>query len=381
MKKDAMIWKAMGNNDKDPWSGKPKPSSPPDLEQALRDFCKKISGALNNNNRESYPPRLPPLNTAKAFSFLVFLLVLIWGLLGFFIVGPDESAVVTRLGRYVTVLKPGLHWIAPLVESRTIVSIQRINSFDYTTQAMTQDANLVNVSLVAHYRISRVKAYVFKVRDPERVLQQIVAANVAQIVGKLPLETLLSSGRDQLRVQLQNQIQMELQQSQTGLQLTDIVLQAITPPVEIKNAFNEIAKAQEDSSSLEKQAQAYALQVEPSAVAKAQRLMADARAYQQQVILKAKGDIAQYLALLPMYQKYPVVTKQRLYIDTMESILANLKKIMVTSNNVVLNISIDHALATAATNQGTAPTPANLSATPTATGRSTDLDGYATEGY
>jgi modulator of FtsH protease HflK len=316
--------------------------------------------------------------------FLIFLLALIWGLLGIFIVGADERAVVSRFGRYVTVLNPGLHWIAPFIETRAIINRQRINSFYYQAQTMTQDANIVKLELTVHYRISNMRDYVFKTRDPERILQQITASAVTQLFAQTPLDLVLTTGRESLRSQLQALIQAKLIQTPTGLRLSDVALQAITPPVELKDAFNEVAKAQEDSLRLENQAQAYAAEIGPNIQSQSQRLLADANTYQQQVIAKAKGDTAQYLALLPFYQKYPAVTKARLYLDTMEAVLANCRKILVTSNNTVLYLPTEPAAVPASQPTNSLPPVPALnypSAAATTNNNRSDLDSYATEGY
>lgn len=336
-----MPWNEPGNsgNDKDPWTGKPKKSGPPDLEAALRDFRKKLAQFLGQKTpkKEEGGTGGEQSPASKKFSgfgigTIAFFIVLAWIFWGIFIVGPAEKAVVLRFGKYVNTLGPGPHWIPRFFEEAYVINEQRISNYSYNAAMLTKDQNIVSVAVAVQYRISNARNYLFNVVKADESLQQATASALRQVIGRTNLDEVLTSGRDQIRQSVQDQINTILNRYQTGLLITDVAMQPAKAPDEVKEAFDDAIKAQEDEQRFENQAQAYAMQVVPIAKGQAQRLLADAKAYEQQVVLRAQAEIATYIALLPEYTKAPEVTRERLYLETLQNVLSKNSKVLVDTN-------------------------------------------------
>jgi membrane protease subunit HflK len=341
-----MAWNepGSGNNDKkddkDPWTGRPRQSAPPDLEAALRrlrqQFTKLFANKLpktpfgkNANGGNTTPIKFNKMGIAVAGAVLL----IAWILWGIFIVGPAEQAVILRFGKYVETVGPGPHWMPRLIEDAYLVNEQTISNYSYNAEMLTKDENIVSVAVAVQYRINDARAYLFNVINPQESLKQATASALRQVIGHTNLTDVLTSGREQIRQEVATQLTKILARYNTGLLITDVAMQPAKAPEEVKEAFDDAIKAQEDEQRYENQAQAYAMQVEPIAKGQAQRLLADARGYQQQVVLRAKADIAPFLALLPQYEKAPAVTRERLYLETIESVLTNSNKVLVDTPN------------------------------------------------
>lgn len=344
-----MVWNQPGsnNNDKDPWSGKPKQSSPPDLEAALRDLRKKLTQFFANktgktSNSNSSANKFNHFGT----SVIAAVIFIIWFFSGIFIVGPAEQAVILRFGQYIETVGPGPHWIPSLIETTYRINEQKIATYSYDSEMLTKDENIVYVAVAVQYRINNARDYLFSVTNPNESLQQATASALRQVIGHTNLEQVLTSGRGKIRQEVQEQLTSILGRYHTGLLVTDIAMQPAKAPEAVKEAFDDAIKAQEDEQRFENQAQAYAMQVEPIAKGQAQRLLADAKAYQQQVVLNAKADATRFLALLPAYTQSTTVTRERLYLETMETILNNNNKILIDShsNNNMFYLPLDKLL-------------------------------------
>lgn len=319
------------NKNNNPWKSSSRPSStPPDLEALLKNWFKKISRLLNHgqNTRSEKLKRTP-------LGFIAGLVFTLWFLSGIFIVAPAEQAVILLFGRYHTLLEPGPHWIPRLIESAYLVNEQQILTYSYESQMLTKDENIVSVALAVQYRISNARNYLFNVVNPNMSLQQATASALRQVIGRTTLDDVLTRGREQVRQAVTTQLNHILERYQTGLLVTDVAMQPARAPDEVKEAFDDAIKAQEDEQRFINQAQAYARQVLPTAKGQAQRIAADARGYKEQIVLAAQGDVATFNALLPEYHKAPQVTKERLYLDAMESVLTATSKILANGNHLV----------------------------------------------
>ncbi len=349
-----MAWNEPGgsNNDKDPWTGKPKRTSPPDLEQTIRDTLKKLSQMLTGNKSSQSSNSNTPLPfkiNKMGVGLVVGTLIGLWFLWGIFIVDPAEQAVIVRLGKYAGTVGPGPHWAPRLIDDVYTVNEQKIDTYTYAAEMLTQDQNLVAVSMAVQYRINDAQNYLFNVVNPTESLKQATASALRQVIGHTNLDLVLTSGREQIRQQVQELLTKILARYNTGLLITDVALLPAKAPEEVKDAFDDAIRAQEDEQRFVNQAQSYGMQVEPNAKGQAQRLLADSKAYQQQIILKAKADTAQFLALLPKYQSAPAVTRDRMYLDTIETVLTNSNKIFIDSNsNNMIYLPLDKLLANSA---------------------------------
>lgn len=338
-----MPWNEPGssnNGDKDPWTGKPKQSGPPDLEAALRQFKKKLQAYLGNKKPGNGPGKdnsdQPPFQFGRnRIIAVIALLIIAWIAWGFFIVDASEKAVVLRFGKYAETVGPGLHWILRGVESQQTIN-QHISNYAYEAEMLTKDGNIVSVAVTVQYYINNPRDYLFSVVDAEESLAQATASALRQVIGQNDLDVILTSKREQIQQQVQAQITNILSKYQTGLIITDAPIQSARAPDEVKEAFDDTIKAQEDQQRFENQALSYTMTVVPLATGQAQRLAAEAKAYQQQVVLHAQAEVAPFLALLPEYQQAPAVTRQRIYIETLQAVFADTNKVLVdtTGNNM-----------------------------------------------
>lgn len=338
-----MPWSDPSNPNREP----PQKSSgsqkvPPDLEEMLRKFFQQLNKSFKKPVGNSGPANpLRHMNTAQLIAGVIFFL---WLLLGIFIVDPAEEAVVLRFGQYQTTLEPGPHWIPRLIESVYIVNEQKISNYAYESQMLTKDENIVSVALAVQYRISNARDYLFNVVNPSESLQQATASALRQVIGRTTLDEVLTKGRDRIRQEVTVALNTILTKYKAGLIVTDVAMQPARAPDEVKEAFDDAIKAQEDEQRFINQAQAYAMQVVPTAKGQAQRLLADAKGYKEQIVFAAKGDTATFLALLPEYQKAPNVTRERLYLEMMESVLTATSKVLVNGgSNPLLYFPLDKA--------------------------------------
>jgi len=338
-----------GNNQKDPWSGKNKNQGPPDLDKVLKELTRKVSSLFSFGKKKSQSPNNPtnfdvpkksePVNPWWIVLVIVVIAAIIWCLSGFYIVQPAEQAVVLRLGRYAETQDPGLHWIPQFIDSKTIVNIQQVNTFGYQAEMLTQDENIVSAEIVVQYQIYDPYQFLYNVVDPEVTLQQATASALRQVVGNMTLDTVLTTGRETLSYQVNQQLNDILALYKPGVKIVAVTLQSTKPPEQVTAAFNDAIRAREDEVRYQNQADAYASKVVPIADGQTKRILAQAQAYEQQVVLHARADVAAFDALLPQYKLTPEVMRERLYLTTIETVLQNSSKIFVDTgkngNNLI----------------------------------------------
>ncbi|MCK4608221.1 MAG: FtsH protease activity modulator HflK [Gammaproteobacteria bacterium] len=332
------------NNKKDIWHKRPKPEGPPDLDELMNKLQHKLNSLFRGKKRKislvggdgsgSKPSSLPGFGL---FSVVILIILVLWALSGIFIVSPAERAAVLRFGKYEATVGPGPHWIPRFVESRYVVNVQRVATYPYNSEMLTKDENIVSVAVAVQYRIDNVRNYLFNVTDPDASLQQATASALRQVVGHTTLDDILTTGRELVREQVTKQLNSILARYHTGIVVTDVALQPAKPPESVTEAFDDVNKAREDEQRYINQARAYQQKVVPIAEGRASRIMQAADAYRQQVILNASADTAKYLALLPQYERAPRVTRERLYLNAIESVLKQSSKILVDapSGNVM----------------------------------------------
>ena len=343
-----MPWNEPGNssNNKDPWTGRPK-QTPPDLEAFLRDLRKKIAAlfklkALNKNTRAFTKTVLPAQFNIKVLGLIFSALVLAWLLSGFFTVAPSEQAVITRFGKYHATLSQGHHWIFRPLETRYIISEKNV-AFSYETNLLTRDENKVSLIIKAHYAIDNARQYLFADTQSLQSLQDAIASATHQTLSQFSLAQLLTANLFSLQQTLQSKIDALLAQYATGLTVSDLEIQAIQAPEELKASFEEVTQAQAEKEQLENQAKTYALQLEPKTQGETKNLIANATSYQQEVILKAKAETARFLALLPAYEASPLLTRKRLYLDAMQAMMAHSHKMLLdVPGNTSLSLNLEN---------------------------------------
>ncbi len=354
-----MAWNEPGKGEQNPW-GK-KNDGADQLEESIKRFKKKLDALLNSPTRRASSkggPHLPVGGGGSMILVIAGMIGLLWVLLGIFIVAPAEKAVILRFGKYTETLGPGPHWIPRFIETKHIVNEQKIASYSYQADMLTRDENIVSVDVAVPYRISDAKTYLFNVVDPIESLQQATASSLRQVVGNTTLEMILTKGRNQVRQEVQDQLVGLLGRYHTGLTITNVALQPAKAPEAVKEAFDDAINAQEDEKRFKEQAETEAKTFQQQAIGSSQRLLIEAKAYQEQVILTAKADTASYQALLPEYQRSPRVTRERLYMDAMQSVLEKTTKMLIDVNagNSVFYLPLDKIINRDQANDGTPAT-------------------------
>lgn len=314
-------------NGKDPWSGK---KQPPDLDEALKRFQEKLKKVFWGGSKQPEGEAPTPSKGSGLLVLVVaFIAILLWALAGIFIIDEGEQAAILRFGRYVETVGPGPHWIPRIISSKIVENVERYSDYSYSAQMLTKDENLVAVSLTVQYRIGDLQAYLFNVADPQESLQQATSSALRQVVGTMTLDKIITEGREALGSNVEESLIKILDQYKTGIIIVNVSLQPARAPEHVQDAFDDAIKAQEDEKRFKDQALAYQARVVPIAEGKAKRIIEEAQAFEQQVLLHAKGEVAEFLALLPQYLRSPAVTSQRMYLDSMQQVLTKSSKIIV----------------------------------------------------
>ncbi len=331
-----MGWNEPENGGKSPWGGK---QQPPDLEEMIKQVQKKLKTLFatktrnTSNSRSRTRSTRPPGADAAGIrpTMLVggVIAVLLWAVSGIFIVDPAEQAAILHFGRYVETVGPGPHWIARFISSKVVLNVDRVSDYSYSAQMLTRDENLVSVAVAVQYRIGDLQDYLFNVADVESSLQQATSSALRQVVGTTTLDQMITEGRDAWGSSVQDTLVKLLARYKTGIIVVNVSPQPARAPENVQDAFDDAIKAQEDEKRFKELAGAYAARVVPIAEGNATRIHEEAKAYAAQVVLRATGETAEFLALLPEYLRSPEVTSKRMYLESMQKVLSMSSKIMV----------------------------------------------------
>ncbi len=353
-----MPWNEPGGNGKnnDPWNGK-KEQKPPDLDKFLKDLIRQLRSLFTHKTGKA--AWQPSMNHEMGFVLGVALVIVFfaWALSGLFIVNPAEEAVILRFGKYSETMQPGLHWFARFIDSKYILDVQKIYSFSLqgdfitkssdqsdlpnslddaaakkTAELSDQSKNLVNVELNVQYRISDPRAYLFNVVDPDATIKAVASGALSDMVGQMKLDEVLTTGRETLSSGILERVRKVLSSYSAGLEVITVTLRKVQAPDQVRAAFNDVNRADQDKATYVQQAQAYASKVVPIAQGVAARILADANAYRQQVVLQAQAAIAKYQAIVKVYASAPQITRERMYLETMQTVLKNTSKVLIDGN-------------------------------------------------
>jgi membrane protease subunit HflK len=274
--------------------------------------------------------------------------VILWLASGIYIVGPAERGVVMRFGKYVDTTEPGPHWRFPFpIETVTTVNVDEVSTFSPQAAMLTKDENIVDVELTVQSRIQDAADFLFQDQDPNRTLRDATETVVRKTIGGSRLDYILTEGRGAIATTIQERVQALMDQYRTGLLVTSVNMQPAKPPDQVKEAFDDAIKAREDKERAENKAEAYSNQILPQARGEAARIIADAKAYRDKVIAESEGEAARFSAVLTEYHKAPEVTRQRLYLDTMERVLEDTNKVVLDTEdggNSLLYLPLDQLL-------------------------------------
>ncbi|MBM4201650.1 MAG: FtsH protease activity modulator HflK [Gammaproteobacteria bacterium] len=330
-----MSWNEPGSPKKDPWSGRDQQESPPDLEEVLRSLQDRFN-RLFGGGGGSGPGVGGFNNPGKLVGLALAGLAVIWLLTGIYIVQEGNRGVVTRFGKYAETTMPGPHWHVPTpIETVQIVNVEQQRVVEVGTRVtgrssqdmasgeslmLTQDENIVDVHLTVQYQIKDAKEYLFKVLSPETTLKQVTKSAQRAVIGKSTMDFVLTEGRSEVAEEIKTEVQRMLDDYGTGIRVLSVNLMDAQPPEEVQPAFADAIKAREDEQRLKNEAQSYANEVIPKARGAAARLAEEAEAYKQRVVARAQGEAGRFSRLLAEYEKAPEVTRERLYIETLQDI-------------------------------------------------------------
>ena len=333
-----MAWNEPGGG-KDPWGGNRNNDGPPDLDEALRKLKEKFSAFGGGSGGSG-------IGGGNGKSFLPISLVvvsIIWALLGVYQVDEKEQALVLRLGKYHDTLNAGLQWNPPIIDRVEIVRVTEERQYSARGLMLTQDENIVEISLTVQYNIANAKDFVLNIKEPETSLKQATDSALRHVVGSTGLDGVISTGREQVALGTAQKLQDLLDIYGSGINVVKINIEEARPPTEVKAAYDDVIKAREDLERLVNEAQAYSNGIIPEARGEAQRLREEANGYKSQVVSKSQGEAKRFVNLLAEYEKAPKVTRERLYIDAIEQVMTNSSKILVDTEggNNMLYLPLD----------------------------------------
>jgi len=318
---------------------------PPDLDEIWRNVNRRMND-LFGRKREPQdggdggrPNARLPLGGA---GMLVALILVIWLASGFYIVDEGRRGVVTRFGKYTETTQPGPRWHLPFpVEAVELVEFSQVktievgyrntpkNKIDKEAVMLTDDENIIDIQFAVQYNLKSAEDYVFNNRRPDQIVAYVAESAIREVVGKSKMDFALYEGREQIAKQTEQLMQQMLDRYGTGVFVQKVTLQNVQPPDKVQAAFDDAVKAGQDRERLKNEGQAYANDVVPRARGNAARLLEEANGYRTEVEQRAQGDAERFNRILVEYQKAPGVTRDRLYLDMMQTVLGNASKVLV----------------------------------------------------
>ena len=353
---DTMAWNESGNG-KDPW--KRDGEGPNDLDQIVQDWQRRFSGIFGGGSGGSRGAG----GGAGGFVLIVVLLIA-WGLTGFYRVDEAERGVVQRFGAYTETTLPGLHWHLPFpIETVDLVNTIAVSNYAYRTEMLTADEQYVFIDMVVQYRRADPVKYSFEVVEPDLTLQDVTESALREVVGTTLLDVLVTARRDEIASRTREVLQATIDIYGAGITVTSISLETVNYPQAVQDEVDDAQKARNDSERYGLEADAYANDVVPRARGDAVRILEDARGYRDRVIADAQGEAARFEALLTEYTKAPRVTRDRLYIEAIEEVYGNSAKVLMDSEGSgnLLYLPLDKIM-NQATDRFTSPGQANRAA-------------------
>ncbi len=332
-----MAWNEPGGGNRDPWNNRGGDQGPPDLDEVVRKLQDKMGGLFGGKRRGNggggggEGGGLPGGSAGKKGIGLIVGLVVV-GVLAveaFYIVQPAERGVVKRFGAFHTVTAPGPHLKLPFIDTVEVVNVDQVNKFQHRAQMLTKDENITDVTLEVQFRIQDAADFLFQDADPGNTIHGAMESTLREVIGKSRLDEIITENRGGIAIAVQEGTQQLLDLYRTGLIVTNVNIQRAEAPEQVAEAFADAIRAREDKERLQNQAQTYANDVIPRARGEAARLVEDARGYRARVVAEADGESQRFLALLREYEKSPNVTRERLYLETMQEVLRNTGKVVL----------------------------------------------------
>jgi membrane protease subunit HflK len=321
-----MAWNQPGNSNNNPWGKKPAPGGG-DLDQAFKDWQKRIESLFGGGGGTGG-------RSSTALLIIGIVVLAIWMLSGAYQVQPGNQGVVQRFGKHVQTVGDGWGWRLPWpIETVTKVDVAGVKSTSYKSRVLTAEPNMVELQVAVQYRITKAEDYLFKVRDPIATLGEVSESAIREVVGRNDQQAILEAGRIKIAEDTRVIMQRTLDQYGAGIEVRSVNITDVQVPEAVQQAQRDSVKAKADRERMIKEAQAYANGILPKAQGDAAKAVQEAEAYKSQVILMATGDASRFSALAQAYEKAPNVTRERLYIETVESVLSRSRKVVIDSKS------------------------------------------------
>jgi membrane protease subunit HflK len=338
-----MAWNEPGNNngpgngkddrDNDPWGKKDRggrDQGPPDLDEVFNKLSQKLGGKFGKKGSggSSFSS-----GGAIGFGVIAVVALAIWLFAGFYTIGEAERGVVLRFGKYDRIVDPGLNWRPRFIDEVTPVNVQAIRSLRANGLMLTRDENVVTVAMDIQYRVADPYKYLYRVTNADDSLRQATDSALRAVIGDSLMDSILTSGRQQIRQTTQLTLNQIIDSYDMGLMIVDVNFQSARPPEQVKDAFDDAIAAREDEERFIREAEAYKNEILPKATGRAERLKKEALGYSERIFNEALGQVAQFEKLLPEYRAAPQVTRDRLYLDTMQEVYSNTSKVLINSES------------------------------------------------
>jgi len=313
-----MAWNEPGN--KDPW-GRNKNNS--NLDGVFKDFKKTFDDLLGSSGSATPP------SPKKSAGFLAAIIFAVYFLSGIYIVNDGVRGVVLQFGSFKEITMPGPHWIPRFIQSVEIVDVSNIRSVQQKAVMLTEDENIVSISFAIQYDIKDASDYIFNLRDPEVTVSQSGESAIREVMGQNTMDFIITEGRTKVAEDTKGLLQTVLDTYGAGVNILSLNILEAQPPEQVQDAFSDAIKAREDEQRYINEAEAYRNEIIPLARGKAKQMLEQAIAYKVKLINAAEGEASRFTQLYNEYKKAPSVTKERLYLEAVESVLSNSSKVMV----------------------------------------------------
>jgi membrane protease subunit HflK len=342
------------NGDKRPEKPSGNNDGPPDLDQLWRDFNQRIAGLLgrkggggsDGGNGGGGFNRGDVKGAGIGVGVIAVIVAFLWLASGFFIVQEGQTAVVTTFGRYSHTTLPGFNWRWPYpIQGHEIVNMSQVRTAEIGYRGsvrnkqlkeslmLTDDENIIDIQFAVQYKLKNAAEWLFNNRDPDDSVRQVAETAIREIVGRSKMDFVLYEGREKVALDVSQRMQQILDRYKSGVQITNVTMQGVQPPEQVQAAFDDAVKAGQDRERLKNEGQAYANDVIPRASGAASRLLEEAEAYRSRVVANAEGDASRFTQVQEAYAKAPAITRDRMYIETMQQIFANTTKVMVDAKS------------------------------------------------
>ncbi|HTN67247.1 MAG TPA: FtsH protease activity modulator HflK [Burkholderiaceae bacterium] len=356
-----------GNQQNQQQDGRKPNDGPPDLDQLWRDFNQRLNRLFGNrkgggdSGGGGFTPDMK--GTGIGAGVIAVIALFLWLASGFFIVQEGQTGVVLTFGKYSHMSLPGFNWRWPYpIQSQETVNLSQVRTVEVGYRSntknkqlqealmLTEDENIIDIQFAVQYTLKSAPDWLFNNRDPEPTVREVAETSIREIVGKSKMDFVLYEGREKVALDTSQLMQRILDLYKTGVQITNVTMQGVQPPEQVQAAFDDAVKAGQDRERQKNEGQAYANDVIPKARGAASRLMQESEAYRARVVATADGDASRFKQVLTEYQKAPAVTRDRMYLETMQQIFANTTKVMIDAKggNNLLYLPLDKLIAQAA---------------------------------